>query len=161
MHDVMSWLEGSPLGLFMRHSGLWTYALVNLSHVLGIATLFGPILILDLRLLGCWRRVPLSSVSAVVVPIATAGFLLAALTGLGLVATKATEYVGNPFFYAKFPAILLGLVNVAALQFSPAWRAHRERALSAQENLRLAVAGGVSLASWTTAVVMGRMIAYW
>ena len=52
MHDLLSWAEASALGHLMRESGAWTYAVVNLAHILGIATLFGSVLVLDLRLLG-------------------------------------------------------------------------------------------------------------
>lgn len=161
MSSVAAWLQASALGHFMRESGLWTYAIVNLAHVLGIATLFGSILVLDLRLIGLGRRVPLAAVSSAVVPVATTGFLLAAITGLGLLATKATEYVGNPFLLIKFPAIALGLVNVAVFKRSRAWKAHDDRELSAEEHRRLAVMGGVSLLCWLTAITAGRMIAYW
>src|SRR5262245_24129932 len=111
----MEWLEGSALGHFMRESGPWTYAIVNLTHILGVAALFGSLLILDLRLLGAWRRIPLSLLADAVVPVATCGFIVAAASGAGLLATKATEYVGNPFLYIKFPAIAIGLINVAAV----------------------------------------------
>ena len=91
IREAMLWLQGSALGHFMRDTGPWTYALVNLSHILGIATLFGSVLILDLRLLGCWRRVPLAHVSAVTEPVTTIAFGIAAVSGLGLLATKATD----------------------------------------------------------------------
>ena len=145
----------------MRESGVWTYAVVNLAHVLGIATLFGSLLVLDLRLIGLWRRVPLAALSSAIVPVVSAGFVLAAATGLGLLATKATEYVGNPFLLIKFPAIALGLVNAVILGRTQAWRAHQARELTPGEQTRLAILGGVSLACWLTAVVSGRMIAYW
>jgi len=145
----------------MRESGVWTYAIVNLAHVLGIATFFGSILVLDLRLVGVGRRVPLAALSSSIVPVATTGFVLAAATGLGLLATKTTEYVGNPFLLIKFPAIALGLVNAVILGRTPAWRAHRTRDLTPGEQSRLAILGGVSLACWLTAIVAGRMIAYW
>ena len=161
MPSVAAWLQGSALGHFMRESGVWTYAIVNLTHVLGIATLFGSILVLDLRLIGVGRRVPLAAISSAVVPVATAGFLVAAVTGLGLLATKATEYVGNPFLLIKFPAIALGLVNVAATARTAAWRAHRTRDLSPEEQRTLTLFGGVSLLCWLTAITAGRMIAYW
>ena len=69
-------MQSSWLGHFMRESSLWTYAIVNLAHVLGISTLFGSILVLDLRLVGIGRRLPLAAVSSAVVPVATAGFLI-------------------------------------------------------------------------------------
>jgi hypothetical protein len=154
-------MQSSLLGHFMRESGPWTYAIVNLAHVLGISTLFGSILVLDLRLVGIGRRVPLAALSSAVVPVATAGFLIAATTGVGLLATKATEYVGNPFLLIKFPAIALGLLNVGAIKRTGAWRAHRLRELTQDEQRQLAVFGALSLLCWLTAITAGRMIAYW
>jgi hypothetical protein len=154
-------MQASALGHFMRDSGPWTYAIVNLAHVLGIATLFGSILVLDLRLVGLGRRVPLAAVSSSVVPVAATGFVIAATTGIGLFATKATEYVGNPFLLIKFPAIALGLVNAAAVRGTAGWRAHQSRDLTGKEERQLAVLGGVSLLCWLTAITAGRMIAYW
>ena len=89
----------------MRESGVWTYGFVNLVHILAIASLFGSVLVLDLRLLGVWNSIALPAVSRPAVPVATAGFGVAATTGVCLLATKATEYVGNPFLYIKFCAI--------------------------------------------------------
>jgi hypothetical protein len=157
----MEWLQGSALGHAMRESGVWTYAVVNLVHILGVASFFGSILVLDLRLLGLWRRVALPAISQPVVPIATTGFCVAALSGVCLFATKATDYAGNPFLYIKFPAIGLGLVNVLALRSLSSWKEHRTRVLSEREQARLAVVGGLSLLCWLTAIAAGRMIGYW
>ena len=154
-------MQGSALGHFMRESGPWTYAIVNLAHVLGVSTLFGSILVLDLRLVGVGRRIPLSALSSAIVPVATTGFCIAATTGLGLLATKTTEYVGNPFLLIKFPAIALGLINVAVFKRTEAWRAHYDRDLTADEQRQLAIMGGLSLLCWLTAITAGRMIAYW
>ena len=153
-------MQASALGHVMRESGIWTYAIVNLSHILCVSALFGSVLVLDLRLLGCWRRVPLAALASATVPVATVGFGIALLTGTGLLATRATEYLDNPFIYIKFPAIALGIVNVVLLNLSPAWRARGTRDLSHREQRQLAVMGGLSLACWLTAVTCGRMIAY-
>ena len=161
MYEFMAWLQGSALGHAMRESGVWTYGVVNLIHILGVASLFGSVLVLDLRLLGLWRNVTLSDISKPTVPIATTGFIVAALSGVCLLATKATEYVGNPFLYIKFPAIALGIVNVAALNSLSAWKEHSIRDLSVKEQSTLAVFGGISLFCWLTAITAGRMIGYW
>ena len=160
MREFLTWVEASALGHLMRESGIWTYAIVNLAHILGVSALFGSVLVLDLRLLGCWRRVPLASIASATVPVARLGFGLAVVTGAGLLATKASEYSGNPFFNVKFPAIALGIVNVAVLNASSAWRALGTRDLSPREERQLAIMGGTSLACWLTAVTCGRMIAY-
>lgn len=159
--EFLAWVQSSTLGVFMRQSGPWTYALVNLGHILGVATLFGSILVLDLHLLGVWRRAPLAALSRATVPVAQVGFALAAATGIGLLSSNATEYIDNPFFAIKFPAIGLGLLNVWVLDRLPAWRARGERELSSRERRQLAVMGGLSLGCWLTAISAGRMIGYW
>jgi hypothetical protein len=161
MHDFMAWLEASLLGHAMRESGVWTYGIVNLVHILGVSALFGAVLVLDLRLLGIRRSVALPAVTQTTVPVATAGFAVAAFSGIFLLATKATEYVGNPFLYIKFPAILLGILNVGVLNFLSGWKARKTRELSSKEQMHLAIAGGVSLVCWLTAITAGRMIGYW
>ena len=161
MAEALVWLEQSALGHFMRTSSLWVYPIVNLLHIFGIAALFGATAIIDLRLLGAWRWTSLNAVSDVTVPVSTAGFGLAASTGVALLATKSTEYINNPFLLIKFGAITAGLINVALLNRSPAWKARRVRDLEPIEQQRLAVFGGVSLAAWIAAVAAGRLIAYW
>jgi len=161
MPDALAWLESSALGTFMRESGPWTYPVVNVIHVFGVATLFGAVLILDLRLLGVGRRAPLAAITTIAAPVAMAGFALAAASGVCLLAANALEYQGNPVLLVKFSAIGLGLANAAALRCTAAWRAHRARDLSRSEARRLALMGGMSLASWLTAVGAGRIIGYW
>jgi len=161
LHGFLTWMYASALGHFMRESGPWTYALVNLAHILGISSLFGAVLIIDLRLLGVWRRTPLAVLTHVAVPVAASGFGLAALSGIGILAANATEYVGNPFFYVKFPAIAIGLVNAFVVSVSPAWEASGTRELTSLENRQLALMGATSLTCWLTAIGAGRMIGYW
>jgi hypothetical protein len=161
MRDALAWLESSALGTFMRDSGPWTYPVVNVIHVLGVATLFGAVLVLDLRLLGVGRRAALTPIATVAAPVATAGFAVAALSGVCLLAANALEYATNPVLLVKFSAIGLGLVNAVVLRRTPAWRARTTRELSRPEGRHLALIGGVSLVSWLTAVCAGRMIGYW
>jgi hypothetical protein len=159
LEALLVWLEGSALGQLMRTSGVWTYGVVNLAHILGIATLFGSMLVLDLRLLGAWRRVPLAALEVPAFTLASVGFALAASSGIALITTNATEYLGNPFLAIKFAAIGLGVLNVIVVQFLPAWRRRAEP--SARERIALAVVGGTSLTCWLGAVAAGRMIGYW
>jgi hypothetical protein len=50
---------------------------------------------------------------------------------------------------------------VIALSYLPAWKQHKIRELSAREQSKLAVFGGISLLCWLTAITAGRMIGYW
>jgi hypothetical protein len=162
LRDVLLWIEQTGLGHMMRESGPWTYAIVNVAHILGVSTLFGSVLVLDLRLLGAWsRRIRIADLSMAVTPIAMTAFIVAIVTGAALLATKATAYVDNPFLLIKFPAIALGMLNAGILHMTPAWREIGLRALQPGERRQLAIMGGISLVSWLTAVTAGRMIGYW
>lgn len=162
MFEFLSWLEGSALGETLRGSGVWTYSILNLFHILGLSMLYGSIVLLDLRMLGLWRSIPLTALSRPVVPLAAVGFVMAIGSGICMLTVNATEYHGNPFmFYVKFPAIALGMINIIVLGFVPAWREKAVRALTASEQRQLALFGGLSLLIWTTAIAGGRMIGYW
>ena len=161
LREALAWIELSALGVFMRQTGPWTYGIVNLVHILGVATLFGSILILDLHLIGLWRRAPLAGLSRTIVPVGKTGFVIAATSGVCLLSSNATEYTNNPFFLIKFPAIALGLLNVWLIGRTAGWRARGEREPSPREGRQLAALGAVSLASWLTAISAGRMIGYW
>ena len=162
MRDLLTWIEQTGLGHMMRESGPWTYAIVNVAHILGVSTLFGSVLMLDLRLLGLWsRRIRIADLSTAVTPVGMAAFVVAIGTGAALLATKATAYVDNPFLLIKFPAIAVGMLNAGILNLTPAWKEVGVRTLRPGERRQLAIMGGISLLSWLTAVTAGRMIGYW
>lgn len=161
MLELLTWFESTALAEAMRGAGIWTYAVLNLGHILGLSTLFGSVLILDLRLIGLWRNTSLTSIAGPTVPLAGIGFVVAATSGILMISFNATEYYGNPFLYIKLPAIALGLANVLVIQFLPVWRAKAQRVLTGGEQRQLAAVGTFSLMCWVIAVVCGRMIGYW
>jgi hypothetical protein len=160
--EFLTWVENSALGEAMRGLGVWSYGVFNLVHILGIATLFGSILIVDLRLLGAWRRIPLRSIATPALPLAVLGFGLAAASGICMLTTNAIDYIGNPFLLIKFPAIALGVANAIVVAKLPAWRtAWADERAGGRESRTLALGGGASIVFWLTAVASGRMIGYW
>ncbi len=50
-------IERLPLALAMRHD-LWLYPVVEIVHITGFVTLVGSIIVLDLRLLGLSKALP-------------------------------------------------------------------------------------------------------
>ncbi len=162
MYEFMAWLEGSAFADTLRGLGIWTYGLLNLGHILGIATLYGAVLVLDLRLLGLWSSIPARVLARPTVPLAAGGFVLAALSGVMMLSFNTTEYHGNPFIYAKFPIIVFGLLNVAVVQRLGAWRRMTGgESPEPGDPAVLRVCGGLSLLIWTAVVTCGRMIGYW
>lgn len=162
MYELMAWLEASALADFLRGLGVWTYGLLNLVHILGIGTLLGSVLLLDLRLLGVWSSIPMQTIARPTVPLAASGFVLAVCSGIAMFSFNTTEYHGNPFLYIKLPTLVVALLNVAVIQRLSAWqRGVAGDHPQAGDRRVLALAGGASLLLWLTVVACGRMIGYW
>jgi hypothetical protein len=151
-------LDASALSHALRAS-IWLYPLVNTGHVLGIALVFGAIAPLDLRLLGCWRGVPLAPLVRTLVPVAAAGLVLAGLTGALLFATRPLDYVGEPLFGVKLALVAAAVANALGLRRSPAWRL-ADVAGDAAVRPAWRVAGLASLLLWLGVITAGRLIGY-
>jgi hypothetical protein len=117
--------------------------------VLGAVMLLGGIGLLDLRLLGYARALPLDALSRAVTPLAVGGFGLQVVSGVVLFAADATALAGSAVFLAKMVLILLAGLNVVVF--------HRLRAPLGPFG-RACAAG--SLAAWLGVAVLGRLIAY-
>lgn len=162
IYAILVWLEDSALGEGLRASGVWTYAWINLAHILGISTLFGAVLILDLRLLGAWRAIPAAAIARPTVLLAACGFGLAICSGAMMITVNATGYIGNPFLYAKLPLIALAFANVLVTARLSGWRRLRAgEECSRRELAVLRTAAAASLLLWLSVIFCGRMIGYW
>ena len=153
---LASALEASALGEWMRSSDR-AYPVVNLVHLLGLVLLIGPMLLLDLRLLGAARQFPLPAVSAALTPFAIAGLLLLLPSGALLFSADARPLISNGLLQIKLLLIALGIAN--ALAFRWLW----SRRLG-EWDLRPPRAGQVQAAlsglCWLATATLGRLIAY-
>jgi hypothetical protein len=150
-------LQDTALSQALRGSQ-WLYPLVNTAHLLGIAVLFGAIAPLDLRLLGCWKSVPLQPLARILLPMAIAGLGLAAATGALLFATRPGDYVVEPLFGVKLALIGAAIVNALLLRRSPAWSLVRVAGTTPRPAWRMAAAA--SLLLWLGVITVGRLIGY-
>lgn len=152
---LLQGLEAWPLAEWLR-SSLWAYPVVNAAHIVGIALLLGGIAVLDLRLLGFRRHLPLAAVASAAWPVAVAGALLAVLTGPLLFMVKPLEYIANPAFVWKFVLLTLALTNVAAFHVScPGVLQGRQPPGTAAR-----LCAGFSLLLWLAVLMAGRLIGF-
>lgn len=149
-------LEASPLGAWMRAAG-WAYPVVNLVHLLGLALLLGPMLLLDLRLLGFGRSLPLPPVSAALTRCAIAGLALLLPSGALLFAADAGPLLGNRLMQAKLLLVGAGLAN--ALLFRALWSS-RLAGWDASAPPFGRLQAFASALCWLVAASLGRLIAY-
>ena len=148
-------VEQWPLAVLLRESR-WLYPLVSALHISGIAALFGSLLVLDLRLLGLHRSVPLTAIARCAWPVAVAGLALALATGPLLFITKPTEYIANPALAIKAVLIALAFTNVIVFHASFPGVLRGLRPVSA--GVRLSAAA--SLLLWWGVMLAGRAIAF-
>ena len=129
----------------------WAYPALETVHVVGIALLFGGLLVFELRLLGLARALDLRALARLVLPLALLGFGLCALTGLAMFATQPQELLANPAFRLKLLMLMLAGANAAVF--------HARGGLALADRAALAQ-GLLSLGFWLAVIICGRWIAY-
>jgi hypothetical protein len=149
-------LEASPLGAWARGSDL-AYPVANLVHLLGLVLLVGGIGLLDLRLTGLFRGLPVETLSRVLTPLAIAGLVLLGLGGAVMFSADATALFASTVFRWKVALIALALANAAAFRWL--WRRRMARwDVDPPPAGRVMAAGSLGL--WLIVAGLGRWIAY-
>jgi hypothetical protein len=129
-------------------------------HLLGLAFILGPVLMLDLRLAGAaWRDEPVSRISATFVPYSIGGAVLMFATGILLFCAEAVKCYQSGWFRIK--VVLLVVAGINALYF------HRKTQTTWGQWDNLAVpppnarlAGILSMVFWAGVLLAGRWTAY-
>ena len=154
MHAV----ESSGLGRFMREA-LWAYPIAETLHIIGIAALYGSLLVVELRLLGLGRRIDVASLARLALPWSLAGFVLAAAMGLCMFSAHASEFIDQRIFMLKMGLILAAGINAAVFHTGPFVAVARwDKGAPPPPSARAAAA--LSILLWTGVIVCGRMLAY-
>lgn len=149
-------LEASAFGAWMRGSG-GAYAAANLLHLLGLTLLLGCMILLDLRLLGAGRALPLPQVSRALTPVAAAGLVLQLGSGVALFAADAGPLLANRLMQVKLLMIAIGVAN--ALLFRMLW-SQRLAGWDRDPPSWGRAQAAVSLLLWLAVAAAGRLIAY-
>jgi hypothetical protein len=142
---------------------LWLYPSVETVHLVGIGLLFGSIAVLDLRLLGFSRSLPVKTLARHVLPWTLASFLLIIPSGLLMFTAHATEFIDSEVFILKMCLIMAAGLNAAlfhtiTFRTVEVWDAEEMRKLPPPPSAR--VAGALSLLLWVSVIACGRLLAY-
>lgn len=148
-------LEATALAQWLQRS-MWGYPVASALHIVAIALLLGAITVVDARLLGFARQVPVAHVASSAWPFAVTGVVLALCTGPLLFMVQPGDYLVNPAFFWKMLLLLAAFANVAwfHLRFSAALRGGR----GITSGVRIAAV--LSIALWLAVLFAGRMIAF-
>ena len=156
--DLLSWIESSLLGTWVRESiSLWAYPGMLSLHTIGLGFVVGASAAIDLRLLGWAPSLSLQSIEKFF-PLVWVGFWINALSGLLLLAAAATSLMTNAIFVVKLVFVVLGVVNVRVIKM----RVFGDRKIveSGIVPRRGRALAWMSLGWWILAIVFGRLTAY-
>jgi hypothetical protein len=146
-----------PLAQWLRRTGT-AYIFLNAGHILSIGLMIGSILLLDLRLLGRFRRYSVAVLAPPLAAMALAGTVLAIATGFALFTVRPDAYLANQAFLAKLALIAAAIGNALALRLTAAWDVTLAGAEPIPGRVRLAAA--LSLLLWPSALLAGRWIGF-
>jgi hypothetical protein len=151
-----AWLEGTALATWARESpSIWAYPTILTLHTAGLGIVVGASAVIDLRLLGFGRRIPLAMLAPLFAIIGWA-FALNAATGVILFMADATAKSKQIVFFVKLALIGLALWDTVALRNRLTW----DPALAGFHEPRLRRLAIASLVLWTGAITAGRLMAY-
>lgn len=158
MTTALHALEGSGVGRIMRES-LWTYPAVEILHIIGLATVYGSIVVVDLRLLGLSRGVSAARLARHALPWTVGAFVLVMCTGLLMFTAHAEDFLSNGVFILKMGLILVAGVNAALLHIG-AFRKVAAWDTGVMPPAGVRLAAGLSIVLWTCVIACGRLLAY-
>ena len=156
---ILKSIEASGLATRIRES-LFLFPLIESTHVIGLALVFGTIAIIDLRLLGmASTQRPFTRMASDILKWTWAAFALTALTGSLMFITNALVYYHNFFFRTKMALLVLTGFNLLAFELTAGRTIHGwDRDPSAPRSGKTVAA--LSLAIWISIIVMGRLIGF-
>jgi hypothetical protein len=127
------------------------YPALQVVHIAGIALLLGSLVLLELRVWGLGRELPVVALARLALPLSLLGFGLAAASGLAMFAAHPGELLANRAFAVKLGLLMLAGTNAALF--------HARGGLQRVDAVARAQTA-LSLGLWLGVIIAGRWIAY-
>ena len=154
---LLQTIEESGLSTWLRESeSPFAFYFVLLFHTFGLALLVGANAVIDLRLLGIERDIPLAPLKRLF-GIMWLGFAINAVSGVLLLIAYPTKALTNPVFYTKLMLIGLAVWVMTKLESRVFNDSTLDEATMMGRGRRLAK---WSLVLWVGVITAGRLLAY-
>lgn len=157
IHDLIVWLKATRLSEATRYYP-WIWPSCETLHFIGLSMLVGVIGLIDVRLLGFLKAVPIAALRKLL-PYGIAGFIINLITGLIFFVGAPEQYVNNVAFYYKLLFLVVAGANALLFEI---FYGRRLASLGVDESTPRAfrIAGAVSLLSWFMVLYWGRMLPF-
>ena len=154
---LVVWLKATSVSEAMRTSQ-FIWPICETLHFIGLALLVGGAGLIDLRLMGFLKPVPVSAVMQVR-KWAVLGIAINVVTGTLFFVGAPDQYIENPAWYGKLLFLLVAIINVVIFETTQGERMLR---LPPGEKTPASfkLAGAVSMGSWLLVLYFGRMLPF-
>lgn len=157
MDALMDWMLSTPINQLVIGYA-WSWPTLESLHFLALCTLMGSLLVMDLRLIGFQRVIPLSAVHSLM-PLAIVSFVINVITGFGFLFGDPNTYFQNYAFWVK-----MALIVLAGINFLVYFTAVEPKILKLGPNEptpgSAKVVGVLSLVFWFGVLSYGRLLPY-
>jgi len=156
---ILKSLEATGLATKIRDS-VFLFPMIESTHVIGLALVFGTIAVIDLRLLGiASTHRSFQRMASDILKWTWGAFALTALTGSLMFTTNASVYYHNFYFRAKMVLLALTGINMLFFELTAARTIHRWDTAPSAPRAGKAVAV-LSLTMWIAIICVGRLIGF-
>ena len=138
---MSSWIASNPVA----------YPALEVLHITGIALLVGNLVLLELRVWGLGRELPVAALARLALTLSACGFGLAAFSGALMFASQPAELIANRVFVVKMGLLTLAGANAGLF--------HARDGLGKLDAIARAQTA-LSLGLWLAVIICGRWIAY-
>ena len=155
---IVSVFEPSPVKFTdLMLLSKWWWAFMMDMHFIGLALLIGTVGVLDLRMLGFLKQIPVAPLHRLT-PWAMAGFGVNTLTGVLAFIGMPTYYTFDVAFWLKMVALLLLGLNAAAFYLSHAFQSVEHLGAGEDAPPLAKFFAAASLVLWFAVIALGRYI---
>ena len=136
---------------------IWAWPSMEAVHFVGMAVLFGVVLLVGLRVLGVARNVPYSAVHRLL-PLGALALLVNIVTGMFFFIADSGRYVAMDGFPPKIMWLMVGgLAIIYFTIFDDIWDVKSDQ----DAPPRAKVMAALTMVSWAAVLVFGRLLPYY
>ena len=157
MESLAIWLKSTPVSWYVNNKP-WVWPAAETLHFIGMALLIGCVGILDLRMLGVGKGIPVRPLHRLI-PYGIAGFVINLITGALFFIGVPDQYMHNVAFAVKLSLIIIGGLNVLFF-YGTVYRATEDLGPEDDAPFKAKVAAAVSLVAWFGVMYFGRMLPF-
>jgi hypothetical protein len=151
-------IEAMPLAAAMRQS-LWLYPVIEIIHILGFVTLVGSVAMLDLRILGLSKTIPVSALARHILPWTLGAALFVVPSGLLMFVAHAGDFISNTAFITKLSLLSFAACNALWFHVGP-YQGVKDWQTGTAAPLAAKASAALSLLLWVAIICCGRLLAY-